>query len=66
MTTSLTPTGAGDAAVFAWSKRVRRIGGFIQVAFAAFWLVRGSLNIHGPLGKVRPRDGGTCATADER
>ena len=52
MTTSLAPTGAADAAVFAWSKRVRRVGGFIQVAFAAFWLVRGSLNIHGPLGKV--------------
>jgi hypothetical protein len=52
MTTSLTPTSAADAAVFAWSKRVRRIGGFIQVAFAVFWLVRGSLNINGPTGKV--------------
>ena len=49
MTTTLAPTDAAAAAVFAWSKRVRRIGGFIQVAFAAFWLVRGSLNLRGPL-----------------
>jgi hypothetical protein len=27
----------------AWSRRVRRIGGFIQTAFAAFWLARASL-----------------------
>ena len=39
---------AGPAA--AWSRRVRRIGGFIQVAFAAFWLVRGSLAIGGRAG----------------
>jgi hypothetical protein len=26
------------------------VGGFIQVAFAAFWLVRGSLNIDGGIG----------------
>ena len=31
----------------AWSRRVRRIGGFIQAAFAAFWLVRASLAIGG-------------------
>jgi len=31
----------------AWSRRVRRIGGFIQLAFAAFWLVRASLAIGG-------------------
>jgi hypothetical protein len=42
--------GAGPAA--AWSRRVRRIGGFIQAAFAAFWLVRASLAIGGPLGDV--------------
>ncbi len=29
----------------AWSQRVRRVGGFIQLAFAAFWLVRGALSI---------------------
>jgi hypothetical protein len=42
---SLSPTQA-------WSSRVRRIGGFIQVAFAAFWLVRGSLNIPAGVGVV--------------
>jgi len=34
--------GRADADVnapVAWSKRVRRIGSFIQVAFAAFWLI---------------------------
>ena len=36
----------------AWSKRVRRIGGFIQVVFAGFWLVRGSLNIGASVGLV--------------
>jgi len=33
--------------VEAWSRRVRRIGGLIQAAFAAFWLVRASLAIGG-------------------
>ena len=41
----LTPTAA-------WSRRVRRIGGFIQAAFAAFWLARASLAIGGPAGDV--------------
>ena len=31
----------------AWSRRVRRIGGFIQAAFAALWLIRASLAIGG-------------------
>ena len=31
----------------AWSRRVRRVGGFIQAAFAAFWLGRASLAIGG-------------------
>ena len=31
----------------AWSRRVRWIGGLIQAAFAAFWLVRGSVVIGG-------------------
>jgi hypothetical protein len=35
-----------------WSRRVRRIGGFIQAAFAALWLVRASLAIGGPAGDV--------------
>ncbi len=36
----LTPTEA-------WSRRVRWIGGLIQAAFAAFWLLRGSVVIGG-------------------
>ena len=36
----------------AWSRRVRRIGGLIQAAFAAFWLARASLAIGGPAGDV--------------
>ncbi len=39
----LTPTAA-------WSRRVRWIGGLIQAAFAAFWLVRGSVVIGGGVG----------------
>jgi hypothetical protein len=36
----------------AWSRRVRRIGGLIQAAFAAFWLTRASLAIGGRTGDV--------------
>ena len=36
----------------AWSRRVRWIGGLIQGAFAAFWLVRGSLVIGGRASDV--------------
>jgi hypothetical protein len=36
--------------VAAWSRRVRRIGGFIQTAFAAFWLARASLTVGGRAG----------------
>lgn len=50
MTGSLAMSGAELAAKTAWSRRVRRVGGFIQVAFAAFWLIRGSLNIDGGFG----------------
>jgi hypothetical protein len=39
----LTPTAA-------WSRRVRWVGGLIQLAFAAFWLVRGSRVIGGGAG----------------
>ncbi len=42
---ALTPTAA-------WSRRVRWIGGLIQAAFAAFWLVRGSAVIGGGVGDV--------------
>ena len=41
----LTPTAA-------WSRRVRWIGGLIQAAFAAFWLVRGSVVIGGGVADV--------------
>ena len=34
----------------AWSRRVRRIGGLIQTAFAAFWLARASLTVGGRAG----------------
>ena len=47
------PTNNLDvAATAAWSKRVRWIGGLIQTAFAAFWLVRGSLVIGGGVSDV--------------
>jgi len=39
-------------ATVAWSRRVRWIGGLIQAAFAAFWLVRGSVVIGGGAGDV--------------
>jgi hypothetical protein len=44
-TAELTPTAA-------WSRRVRRVGGLIQTAFAALWLVRGSLVIGGGASDV--------------
>jgi hypothetical protein len=53
---STTKPGVGTTAdltpVAAWSRRVRRIGGFIQAAFAAFWLARASLAIGGRAGDV--------------
>ena len=58
MTTQPTTTGpaAGNAAgltpAAAWSRRVRLLGGFIQTAFAAFWLTRASLTIGGRAGDV--------------
>jgi hypothetical protein len=45
MTVSETATGAELTPAAAWSERVRRVGSFIQLAFAAFWLVRGALSI---------------------
>jgi hypothetical protein len=44
------PAGSELSPSVAWSRRVRRVGGFIQLAFAALWLVRGSLNLHGAVG----------------
>jgi hypothetical protein len=43
-------TNAALTPATAWSQRVRRIGGFIQLAFAVFWLVRGALSIGGQVG----------------
>jgi quercetin dioxygenase-like cupin family protein len=55
-TANTTETAAADAAELtpaaAWSRRVRRIGGFIQTAFAALWLARASLAIGGRAGDV--------------
>ena len=42
---ALTPTEA-------WSWRVRRVGGLIQVGFAGFWLVSGGLAIGGLPGPI--------------
>ncbi|HTD49427.1 MAG TPA: hypothetical protein VK771_02435 [Acidimicrobiia bacterium] len=50
MTATTEQNAAGLEATAAWSRRVRRVGGFIQAAFAAFWLVRGSLVIGGGVG----------------
>jgi hypothetical protein len=54
--TTTTEPAAADAAgltpAVAWSRRVRLIGGFIQTAFAAFWLIRASLTIGGRAGDV--------------
>jgi hypothetical protein len=36
----------------AWSQRVRKVGGLIQLAFAAFWLIRGGLSVGGVIGSV--------------
>src|SRR5208337_881995 len=43
---------AGLTPAVAWGRRVRRIGGFIQAAFAAFWLGRASLAIGGRAGDI--------------
>ena len=47
MTKSKTTERTDLSPVEAWSQRVKRVGGFIQLAFAAFWLVRGAFNLHG-------------------
>ncbi len=63
VTNRLPPRSAADGALSAasatdltpaqaWSRRVRRVGGFIQAAFAAFWLLRGSVVIGGRAADV--------------
>ncbi|MCU1461109.1 MAG: hypothetical protein JWO37_1184 [Acidimicrobiales bacterium] len=48
--TALTIPTRHDSATAAWSRRVRRIGGFIQAGFAGFWLLRGSAALGGTPG----------------
>lgn len=50
MTQKEIPLGTEANPAVAWSSRVRRIGGSIQLAFAAFWLVRGALSMGGRVG----------------
>ncbi len=50
-TSSATEPVAGQS-LTPWSKRVRWVGGLIQAAFAAFWLIRGSEAIGGDAASV--------------
>lgn len=50
MTIFSTPTVAPTSASVAWAHRIRKVGGLIQLAFAAFWLVRGGLSVGGGVG----------------
>jgi hypothetical protein len=52
MTIAQVPMPALLSPTVAWSQRVRKVGGFIQLAFAAFWLVRGGLSVTGPAGET--------------
>ena len=49
---SPTTSGADLTPTVAWSRRVRWVGGLIQAAFAAFWLVRGSVVLGGGVAAV--------------
>jgi hypothetical protein len=63
MTLSNASTRAEPTPAVAWSRRVRRVGGFIQLAFAAFWLVRGALSIGGGTGTALTGAGMVIAIA---
>lgn len=55
MSASISTDGASAVSmspIRAWSRRVRRVGGLIQLGFATFWLVRGGLAIPGPAGRI--------------
>jgi hypothetical protein len=52
MTSTGQPTSEPLSPTVAWSHRVRKVGGYIQLAFAAFWLIRGGLSVGGPAGTV--------------
>jgi len=63
MTAVRVPAGADSAATTGWSRRVRRVGGFIQVAFAAFWLIRGSLTVQSDVGVALALGSSACVLA---
>ncbi len=52
MTGTRVPTPVRLSPTVAWSQRVRKVGGYIQLGFAAFWLLRGGLSLGGPAGTV--------------
>jgi hypothetical protein len=47
--------GELSPATVAWSQRVRKVGGYIQLAFAAFWLFRGAVTVGGHTAKSEGR-----------
>jgi hypothetical protein len=63
MTSSQLATPAELSPTTAWSQRVRKVGGFIQLAFAAFWLIRGGLSVTGVTGTVLAAVGASLAGA---
>jgi hypothetical protein len=52
VTTTQAPTAPDLSPKVAWSRRVRKVGGYIQLAFAAFWLTRGGLSVGGVTGTM--------------
>ncbi len=52
MTIADSAAATGLSPTVAWSRRVRKVGGYIQLAFAAFWLFRGGLSIGGGGGSA--------------
>jgi hypothetical protein len=52
MTTTRAAAPPGITPTIAWSRRVRKVGGYIQLAFAAFWLTRGGLSVGGTSGTL--------------
>jgi hypothetical protein len=52
VTTTRAPSPPDLGPKGAWSQRVRKVGGYIQLAFAAFWLIRGGLSVGGITGAM--------------
>lgn len=50
MTTAGPSEPTSPSAAHAWSHRIRKVGGYIQLGFAAFWLFRGGLSVDGISG----------------